>query len=424
VAVGADEAVVKICIVNHAPPSANPRARKEADSLSAAGHDVTVVSASHVPATEAECVRSIDSRWRYRTVNYRRDTAGGFARLGVSRARQAVSRIVARRWRGCGLAERALMRVREGFIPVLVSEAADLYLAHNLPGLPVAAHAARRCGALLGFDIEDYHLDEEGLASRDALAPALKAYVMAKYLPQCDYLSTTSEAMADAIANALGVRRPVVLYNAFPLREAADVLPPIMRSRGRGRGAGYTAYWFSQVVGLDRGLQDFIKALPRLHVRVDLHCRGRINETTREEVLRLAEAVGVASQIHLCPPLPHTRLVADASRFDFGLALEQPVNQAKQLTASNKLFVYLLSGLVPVVTDVTGQREVMNAVGECGVIFRPGDVDGLVRGMNGLLTHPSRIVAAQQAAWDAARRRFCWDIEEKTLRAAVETLRR
>jgi glycosyltransferase involved in cell wall biosynthesis len=316
------------------------------------------------------------------------------------------------------------MRIREGFIPVLVSEAADLYLAHNLPALPLAAQAARRRGALLGFDIEDYHLDEEAPASRDRLAPALKAYIMAKYLPQCDYLSTTSEAMADAIASALRVRRPVVLYNAFPLSEAAEVSPPVIRFRGRRPRDGYTAYWFSQVVGLDRGLQDFIKALPRLHARVDLHCRGRVNETAQAELSRLAGALGVSAQIHWCPPLPYTRLVADAARFDFGLALEQPVNQAKQLTASNKLFVYLLSGLVPVVTDVAGQREVMNGVGECGVVFRPGDVDGLVSGMNALLADPSRIVAAQQSAWDAARRRFCWDIEEKALRAAVEALRR
>ena len=415
---------MKICIVNDVPPSANPRTRKEADSLAAAGHEVTVVSASY--SAEMDAADAVTGRarlWTHHTVNYRHDTVAGLLRSVVSRARVEAHRGLARLWMSNGVAERAFVRFAEGFRAVLAGENADLYLAHNLPSLPLAARAARERGAMLGFDIEDYHLDEDSDDTRDALGVELKTYLMRKYLPRCDYSSATSEAMADAIVRALPVARPLVIYNVFPLWEAGGVPAPADRRRAPGAPAtGYSAYWFSQVIGLDRGLQDVIRALARLRVRVDMHCRGRISEPTRRALMDLADSLGVASQLHFHAPVHFTKLAAEAARFDLGLAVEQPLNVNKQVTASNKLFVYLLSGLAPVVTDVPGQREVMDAVGECGVVYAPGDVDGLARGIDRLLEEPARLLAARERAWNAARQRFCWDVEEKKLLSAIQAL--
>src|SRR5262249_27923600 len=115
-------------------------------------------------------------------------------------------------------------------------------------------------------------------------------------------------------------------------------------------------------------------------------------------------------------------LVQDAAQYDFGLALEQPINRNRLITVTNKLFTYMLAGIVPVATDTEGQREVVEQAGNCGIMFSPGNVDELVLKMNALLSSPDRILSAKHGAWEAARSRFCWEIEGNRLVSAISEI--
>jgi glycosyltransferase involved in cell wall biosynthesis len=296
-----------------------------------------------------------------------------------------------------------------------------MYIAHNVTSLPIAAAAAEIKGVPLGFDVEDYHFDEESPSDDGQYHRALKSYLMRKYLPRCSYLSATSNLMADAIAEEIGVSRPVAIYNAFPISQSAGVRPPALRTLP-DKQEPFTAYWFSHAVGLDRGLQDFIMAMPRLKRRVDLYLRGQVGEETKSKLLALADDLGVRERIFFLPVIAADELIKDAARFDFGLALEQPVNKNRQITITNKLFTYLLAGIIPVATATPGQREVMDQIAGIGVLYRPSAVDELVIRMNQFTNSQQLMLETKEAAWAAARARFCWDVEKHKLINAVESV--
>jgi len=396
-------------------PSFNPRTVKEADALAEAGHDVRVVSVRSAP--ENDDLRLVSGRkWRFQSVSYSQREVAGFARWIMSGIRSKTSRLLATLSASQKIAEAAFCRYSRGQMGLVLSEPADLYIAHNLQNLPVAARAAELNGGRFGFDMEDYHVDEDAPLTRDPIIQRFKEQILGLYLPQCAYLSVTSEAMADAVELRFGIARPLVLYNAFPLANA-DGIP--MPEPATSVGDYYTAYWFSQVVGLDRGLQDFIRALPALSHPVQLHIRGRASDPVKKHLFGLAKSLGVERQIIFHDTIYSEDLVRDASLYDFGLALEQPINDNKRLTASNKLFTYLLAGIIPVATATPGQLEVMEQVGPCGVVFEPGDFDTLVAGMNALLASPSNVLNARLTAWHAARASFCWDLEKRKLVSAI-----
>ena len=413
-----------ITIINDMPLSFNPRSVKEADALEEHGYSVRVVSvgkSERLMATTEQLIA--ERRWDYQAVDYHRGSFIGFLRWALSGTAQKTFVSLSRYWLGFGFAERALCRYQRAFLKAALSAPTDMYIAHNLTSLPIAAAAAKIQGVPLGFDVEDYHFDEDSPSPGAQFRRSLKSYLMHKYLPRCAYLSATSNLMADAIAEGLEGMRPAVIYNVFPLSHATGLTPPARRTPSGGYEP-LTAYWFSHVIGLDRGLQDFIQAMPRINRRVDLYLRGQVGEETKEKLLALADVAGVREQIFFLPVIDAGDLVRDAARFDFGLALEQPVNKNRQITITNKLFTYLLAGVIPVATATPGQCEVMHQLEGDRVLYSPGAVDDLVSQMNQLVTDPRRMTAAKQAAWDAARSRFCWDVEKRKLLAAVESIAR
>lgn len=409
--------------MNHALPSLSPRTAKEADALAEAGHDVCVVGVAYGATQEAKEARLFGHRpWRRKAVNYGNDSWAGGLRWFSSGLASHLNRATSRVLDYDVLAEKAFVRYGHGLLELAIAERADMYIAHNLQNLPVAARAAATGAAGVGFDVEDYHLDED--AGDPPWLQGAKTRLMRTYVPRCRYLTTTSEAMADAIVESLGVARPHVIRNVFPLNLRDRVPSPSNRPRVSEHGVAYSAYWFSQVVGLDRGLQDFVRVMQRLVHPVSLHLRAHCPDKVRRALLRLAREHGVADRIRFDARIDPDALVPDAARHDFGLALEQPLNRNKELTISNKLFLYLLAGVLPIATTTIGQREVMRELSGHGIEYEPGDVDGLSRRVNALLATPELLLAGKEAAWRLAEQRFCWEHEKQVLVSVVEDAQR
>src|SRR5262245_28698851 len=291
---------MRVCIVNHVGPSLNPRMVKEADALVEAGHYVRVVSVDSSRLDDADSELVSRRGWTYCPVDYSPRKPIGLMRWMVSGIKCRASRSLARISASQRIAEGGFCRYRDGQMKIILKEPADLYIAHNLQNLPVAAAAAATSGASLGFDMEDYHADEDSPPTRDPIVQRFKEQILNLYLPQCAHLSVTSEAMADEVERRFPVSRPMVLYNSFPLAYAEGIAEPQACNAKRDR---YTAYWFSQVVGLDRGLQDFIQALPHLSSQVELHIRGRASDSVKRELVELAQSLGAEHRVVFHDPI-------------------------------------------------------------------------------------------------------------------------
>src|ERR1039458_2373818 len=121
-------------------------------------------------------------------------------------------------------------------------------------------------------------------------------------------------------------------------------------------------YWFSQTIGLGRGLEDVIQAMGQLKgCNIELHVRGRWAGRYKEALFSLATSVGVLHQ-QICShdPEPQSEMIRLATIHDVGLALERKDTENHDLCIANKIFTYLLAGNAVIATATRGQQLIID----------------------------------------------------------------
>jgi glycosyltransferase involved in cell wall biosynthesis len=403
---------VRICLVGAANPSNNPRLLREADLLSRQ-HQVRVVCPGSSRASADADARLLARRsWRLQRVDSARaDWLPSEAfrpermRSVFVRGRRRLAEAAFHSFNATKLAEFSVCASFAELRKLAAAEPADWFVAHTQPALPIAAAAARRWNAKLGFDCEDL-LTETG----DRFCEANRL-IEQKYLRQCDYVTATSNAMADYLAGTYNIPRPTVLYNVFPLSLAEGLLPP----RQREPHAKLRLHWVSQTIGPDRGLQDVIEACAGLADQVEIHLRGGVSQHQKTELTLLAERRGVAECMKFHAIIDHDELIRSMAEYDVGLALERPQHRNHRLTAANKVFSYMLAGLAIAATETPGQREVLSKAPGAGFLYLAGEAKTLRTALEIWIKDREKLRQAQEAAWDVARARFCWEIEQAGL---------
>ena len=402
----------RVCLVTTGHPATNPRLVKEADALTGAGYAVRVVACSFLPWADRADAEFADRPWSVERVPFG-EMAPHVGGLWQRVRRRVAGRLVGAFGFRAPLAERALHYVVPELARVAAREPADLFIAHNLAALPAAAAAARRHGARLGFDAEDYHRGQ--YTQPEGLDYALTCWAEERYVPACDYVTAASEGIAAAYADALDIPLPVTIDNVFPLsdREAA-----VLELEGEKAEGTRTLYWFSQTIGPGRGLEDALAALPLLDADIHLALRGRWAEGYEAAFLGRAETLGVRDRVRWLAPVPPGQLAARTAQHDVGLALEPGSSANNRVAGSNKIFTYLLAGTPAVATDTEGQRRICAHAPDATRLVRAGDVDGLAEAVRALLAEGA---AARTAAGRAATERFNWERERERFLQVVRT---
>jgi len=390
---------------------------KEADALSSAGHRVRVVFTQAGLDVNRRHDRSLlDAKsWSAAAVRWARDRSGERYRYLWGTLRQRAGRLLpASAWQWTHTAECLTHRMYPELARCAARESADLYIGHYPAGLAAAAHAAGTHDALLGYDVEDFHVgerpdDEDRIRRID--------FIERRYLPECAYVTAASEGIAEAVAERYHVPTPVVVYNTFPKTERSALNGEVNDRDGEA----LSLYWYSQTIGLDRGIQDAIRAAGRLDVPVQLHVRGSLSDEVRRTLTSLAEESGGAEILYFHEKVPPDELLARAAEHDVGLALEQGHTPNRKICTTNKLFRYMLAGLAIAATDVPGQRTVLGDESAFSGLYPPGDAEALA-GILRQWTDRNRLDAAQSAALRAARERWNWETESQKLIDTVNAL--
>lgn len=388
----------------------NPRLVKEADCLTAAGHQVRVVSVQAADWIAANDQTLLQSRaWQHDPIRLTPHSLGAVALERFSYFRMHVYGGSSRLGLGHGIAERAYSRMYSELLECASKEPADLFVAHNLETLPIALGAARRWRAKVGFDSEDYHTGEFEPGDTRSTRFRLVKYIESKHIRRCDYVSCPSGLIADALERRYGIPRPLVIHNVFPWADRELLTEEI----GPRKADILSLYWFSQTIGLDRGLEDAILACGLVPFPIRIHLRGSISQQVRAQLTQLAASSGVADRLYIHPPISPSSLLRDSTGHDVGLALERPVVESRRLSITNKLFLYLLAGLAVAATDVPGQRLVMETCAQAGLLYPPGDVWALAHQLQLWCENPDSLAANKRAALEAARTRWNWETESQ-----------
>lgn len=400
-----------VCIVSPGNLASNPRVLKEADALYGAGYDVTAIVCDYNDALrQADDAIEASVPWKVIRVPRARGEglrARAFELLARTRAALGLPVSVSVAALSARTPVGALMRRSREIV-------ADLYIAHYVAALPAVAAAGRRHRALIGFDAEDFHSGEGGDAPDDEFRMRMIRTVEGAILPSCAYLTAAAPLIAEAYARRYGIASPVTVLNVFPLSMA-----PQRRRPAEAVGAQtLRAYWFSQTIGLDRGLQSFIKAMSLTRTRVTLDVRGSNRWGHGDALVSIAASLGLADRVRILPMAPPSEMVRLAGEYDVGLSLETDVSENRRICLTNKIFTYLLAGVPVIMSDTPAQRLLAPELGPAGRLCRLDDPAGLGTTLDELASAP-RLAEASQAAWDLGHDRYNWDREKNVLLQAV-----
>ena len=240
--------------------------------------------------------------------------------------------------------------------------------------------------------------------------------IEARHLPACAHVTAASPGIADAYVEAYGIARPRVVRNAFPRGQA----PPASTARGSAQ-PGPSVYWFSQVIGPDRGLECAVEAIGRAHTRPHLYLRGHIATGFLPRLHAIAARCGAAGHLHILAPDEPDRMERLAAGYDVGLACEPAHTRNSDILLSNKLFTYLLAGLPAIMSATSAQRAFAAETGTSAQLYPIGDAVALAALIDGLLADPARLAAARAHAWRLGQETYNWETES---RALVDTVGR
>jgi hypothetical protein len=394
-----------VCIVSPGNLAANPRILKEADALHEAGYAVTAVVSDYSSGLrrfDTEIARH--APWkvvrapRSSTERYVRAAASLAARLADELGQESAPAIAARAYGGpIGPLQQAAASVP-----------ADLYIGHYIAGLHAAGTAARQHQARLGFDAEDFHPGEE----RDDLRSEIVRVIELEWLPHCRHFTAAAPLIGAAYAERYDLAQPATVLNVFPLSMA-----PTQGTPPRDADVSLRAYWFSQTIGLDRGLQPFLQGTAKASVRVELELRGDDRWGHGSALLAMARDLGIGDRVRLLPMAAPEEMVRLAAAYDLGLSLETDVSENRQLCLTNKIFTYLLAGVPVMMSDTPAQRRLAPDLGDAAAVVPLSDPQAIAAAIDRLA---AKLYAAKAHAAHLGRERYNWDVEKKALLASVD----
>lgn len=402
---------MKICLVSHGHPAANPRLVREADALYGAGHDVSVVTprfVSRLVPFDREILNA--AGWRYRCIDF---LDGDPVRWRYIRFRRRVAAFIANTLPSESLVARACNYSNPELARLATEQHADLYVAHQHHSLPAVARASANTGASMAFDAEDL------LADSSAEPRNLIRSLEIRYLSRCAYISTMSHAAARRLQETNDLNKGVeVLHNTLPIADRKGVLPPAKRTVAKRP----SIYWFGQTIGKHSRADQAIRAIALLSRPVRLVLRGEPHGQYVQQLSELATRLNLREHLEIEPLDSPGRMVRLASEHDVLLGSQPGPELFHQMAIGNKVFTGMMAGLALALTDTIAHRELLARAGGCGFLFSDADEKSLARELEKLLADPGQLRSMKQSSWDWAASEYNWETDSRRHVAMVESL--
>lgn len=389
-----------IVIVTTAQPSSNPRMRKEADALASAGHSVHVLYAFNARwAEEADKAVLDQALWTHQRIGGSPTTAN--REYFLSRMMRKLHALLGRR-------DPAQCRGYAEYIRIIHHRRPDLLIGHNPGSLPILTRIQDELDIPVLFDAEDFHRGEFPVDSPPA---STVTQLEDAHLNRLKAISAASPLIGEAYAKLYPHLKVTVINNVFD-----RALQPSFKSNQEER---LRLIWFSQVIGLDRGLQPLLEMLEKFTAyHIELTLVGQSTDTVREELTEQARRAHCPIQFQ--DPLPESALFELLSHHHIGLSLEQGKTMNRRICRTNKLFVYPLAGLYTLGTDTRSQVEFFQQYPEAGSSF--SSERDLVQQLSHWSEHREELEASRREAWKLAQERLNWETESDVLIRLVNEL--
>jgi glycosyltransferase involved in cell wall biosynthesis len=399
-----------ILLISSGQPSLNPRLVKEADALSDAGYEVTVLYAYwNTWGTNHDKELLPVKKWKA-------ICAGGNPqekRLTwlLSRLIRKTARFLLKRT-NCYSCFAELTIARSSYFLTVEARKhqADLYIGHNLGALPAVVKTARLHKKPCGFDAEDFHRQE---VTNDIHSYEFKIskYIEDKYLTQVDYITASSPLIAEN-------------YSLLYQRDITSILNVFSKTTlnvADNKNESLKLFWFSQTIGPNRGLELIVEAMELAGTRIELHLLGAADDAYKQNLFSLSTSIeNFNSQIFFHEPIKASEIFQFAAQFDIGLAAETAVCLNREISLTNKLFTYIQSGLAIAASDTVAQSAFMHQYPQTGKVYRNANELALI------LTeyHKNRelLFQTKKASFQIGQTQLNWENERCAFMGVIDNI--
>lgn len=407
----------KIVLITSGQPSLNPRLVKEADALVEEGYEVTVIY-QYWNEWGTDLDKELLPLKKWKTIRVGGDPVKEKAAYWWSRIKLKIGQKLVRLLGfKHNLAELNIGRCTFELLNEAKRNEAALYIAHNLAALPAAVAAAQKFKVKCGFDAEDFHRYE--MSDHDQNPDVqLKKYIEDKYFPLTDYLTTSSPEIAKRYEALYPRLKFTTLLNVFPKTTFTSTY-------SRAHLKPLKLFWFSQNVGLSRGLQDVIAALKLLEDEtIEFHILGFLSAQVKIELDQLIVEQNFTKKPNIIfhVPIASTELAIFASQFDIGLATEPGFSINNDIALSNKIFTYTQAGLAIIASDTTAQKSFMAAYPDMGFVYEKKNPMSLVQVLKAYLTDINLLGRHQVQSAAYAKEKLNWEMEKEKFIGIIERL--
>jgi glycosyltransferase involved in cell wall biosynthesis len=396
----------KLCLIGSGQPSRNPRLVRDANILAAAGYEVVVITPQIVQRTiayDAEITK--EAKWKYLSINI---FQSHYNRIhwNYVRLRHFVSKLFLS-WLSN---ENIIGNSCDYFnveLSIMAAEVnADLYIAYQQITLPAAVWAARKVHSRFAVDIHDL------LADSLSEPVYIIRNIEERYLSQCVYISTMSAVAAERIQKLYILsEQPIVLHNTPSLSERENVLSPEQRSTSKI----ISIYWFGQTIGYHSRADQVIRAMPLLIKPIKLVLRGHPDVVFVNNVIALAQELGVSDYLEILPVASPQDMVKLAAEHDILLGSQPGEDLFHQMAIGNKVFTGMIAGLALALTDTIAYRSLLTEFPNCGFLFPDENEVEFAKKINELIQNPEILQSMKIDCWHLAESHFNWEQESKKL---------
>lgn len=431
------------------------RVLREAETLAAAGHEVTVMGVTRTPEEPAGS-EELRAGFRIIRVPYRRGAAwwttvvrmpwrseqaaiGEAARALGDRPRRvgdagrlAFLAVVMLPWTVVRAAWTAVVNkllrrpvnvggleyVRHWRVDVLGwgqaalswAPPADVHHAHDFEALPTALRAAARDGARVVYDSHEIFVAWGAILAQ----PRWLRWVVARWerrlARRAAALVTVNHSIADVLREQLGVSRIVVVHNT-PARWTPPAEPEDLIRQAAGVPPGAPVVLCHGGFQARRGLEETALAM----LEPGLEGAHLVFMGYRVHVI---EAIlgdpRLAGRVHLIPAVEPSAVVRWVATADVDVMAILAADRNSLLSTPNKLFESLAGGVPVVSSDFPERRQIIlqHPAGPLGALCDPADPRSIAAAIRSIVDQPPEQRAALRArCLQAAHERWNWESE-------------
>ena len=321
------------------------------------------------------------------------------------------------RWITWRLQRRPARAFEALFADAIAKAPARVYIANDLPMLPVAIAAQARHGGRVVYDSHELYSEQEFSRHERRLWGCLEAELIAR----ADAVITVNQSIGEELSRRYGIAPPTIVRNADRFRHprsTADGGGGLRASLNIPSKAVVFLYQGGLVPG--RNLETLVAAFQEMRgQRAVLAMLG--DGPLKAMLERRVQRMGIERQVKFHPAVPQEELLDLTAQADFGVIPYRDTCLNNALCTPNKLFEFIMARVPIFATDLPEVRSAITRY-NIGLLGDTSSATTFAAGLRKAIQIAPALEREWRAGLEVAASELCWEREGEKYLAVVRDL--